>query len=241
MGNIYSNPNPFNGGSWTDEALPVNSDIPALSVGHDSGGQRVILAGVTHSGFWRKAGSSWSQVTGGPFDGAAGSGYGYFAWKVNTPIVYAIDSSGVWRSKSAGAQGSWVKLMAASASYGAFDALALDPVNSNYLYVSDGALKRITNAESATGSSDLAEASISNVTNTGPIAISHGGQLFVQDHGRSLLTESSNPRAGSPTFTTVSNSFFNENASNIRSLAAGSDGYVYTADNGQGVEVGTPQ
>lgn len=239
-GNIYSNPNPFSGGAWTDEALPVNSDIPALGVGHDASGSRVILAGVTNMGFWRKVGSTWSQITGGPFDGSSNAGSGYFAWKVNTPIVYALDSSGVWRSTSAGSQGSWVKLLSGSAGYASFNALALDPVNSNYLYVSNGVVKRITNAETAANASAVNVANISTVTNAGPIVISTGGELFIHDRGGNQLLESLNPRLSSPTFSKVSDAFYAENDGSIRSMAIGSDNYIYTADNGQGVTVGKP-
>ena len=240
-GNIYSNPNPFNGGSWTDEGLPVANDIPAMSVGHDANDTRIILAGVTNKGLWRKAGSSWSQITGGPFDGTTNSGNGYFVWKMNTPIVYAIDSSAVWRSTSAGAQGTWVKLMAAGTAYGTFNALALDPVNPEYLYVSTGgSVKRITNAESSSGTGATNVSQIGGVTNAGPIAIGKTGTLFIHDKGGKQLLASTNPRAASPLFTKVSDAFYAENDTNIRSLAVGADGYVYTADNGQGVTVGKP-
>ncbi len=238
LGNIYSNPNPFSGGTWTDENLPVNSDIPAMSVGHDGSGARIILAGVTNNGLWRKAGTTWGQVTGGPF--ATGAGIGYFVWKANTATVYAIDSVAVWRSDSAGAQGSWIKLMTAGTSYGTFNALALDPVNSNYLYVSNGSVKRITNAETSTGTSATAVSNISSVGNAGPIVISKTGQLFVHDRGGQQLVESADPRASSPSFVKVSDSFYGENNGNIRSMAIGLNGYIYTADNGQGVTVGKP-
>jgi hypothetical protein len=237
-GAIYSATTLFSGGGWTDEALPVSNDVPAMSVGHDSGNQRIILAGVTQLGFWRKAGATWSQVTGGPFD-TGSSGNGYFAWKPNTPIVYAIDSTGVWRSNSAGAQGTWIKILAASATYGTFNALALDPTNSNYLYVSDGNLKRISNAATATGTGDVSVSNISGTSNAGPVVITTDGKLIVHDRTGAQLLRSDNPRAASPVFTKVSDAFFAANDNNIRSMAIGSDNTLYTADNGDGLTVGT--
>lgn len=100
-------------------------------------------------------------------------------------------------------------------------------------------MSRISNAETSTGTGATTTIAVLNISNAGPIAISKSGDLFVHETSGQLV-ESLNPRLSAPTFTKVSDSFYSNNAAGIRSLAIGSDNYLYTADNGQGVTIGTP-
>lgn len=225
VGGVWSNADPLNSASpWQSEALPVSSDVPALGVGHPAGQERVILAGVSARGLWRKTGSSWAQVGGtAPFQSSA---IGSFAWVKGTSTVYAIDTTGVWLSSSAGAAGSWVKLMAASSSYGTLDALAVDPTDGRKLYVSTKSLGGVWRLDVAGGTA--APIRILALGDPGPIAMDPAGALYVHDAGGSRLLRSVTPGASTPSFAAVSDSYYGDNKAGIRSLAVGPDGYVYT-------------
>ncbi|MGB9377722.1 MAG: hypothetical protein WCB04_09450 [Mycobacteriales bacterium] len=237
IGGVWSNPDPLGTPTaWQSEGLPVSSDVTALGVGHPVTG-RVILAGVTANGLWRKSGDTWTQITGvAPFQtGSTGS----FAWVPGSSTVYAIDGAGVWRSLAGGDTGTWVKLMGGAATYGTLDALRVNPVQPSSVFVSAGSLGgvwRIDNADTLPS----APVRILALGNPGPIAFDSAGRLFVHDAGISRLLRAVTPGAAAPAFTTVSDAFYADNNARIRSLAIGPDGYIYTASNGAGVTVGVP-
>ena len=148
LGIVYSNPDPVaNPTGWTNEGLPVSNDVVALGVGHAADGTRVILASVTGRGLYRKDGGTWTRVTGtAPF---GSGGYGSFAWVPGSPLVYAMDGGGIWRSTAAGAPGSWVRLTGGTAQYGNATSLVLDPVRPGVLYASDDALGGVVRISAA--------------------------------------------------------------------------------------------
>ena len=256
-GMIFSNPDPFGSDVWKDEKLPAaaTNDPLAMGVGHDAngaGGNAVILVSITNNGLWRKVGSCdsspnscWSKVTGtAPF---SSGGYGTIDWVPGSPTVYAVDSVGAWRSDSAGAQGSWIKLASSNAGYDSINALALDPTDSHVVYVSDSSgVARIDNADAQSGSVKKPLYSVLNGGSPDPIATDPNGTLFVGDRSGkfgsndSKLMVATHASSGSPSFVSSGNDFFANNAGNIRSLAVSNDDYVYTADNGQGLMLGTP-
>jgi len=238
-GYLYSNPDPVGSpNAWTDEQIPVKNDVLSVGVGHSTDGSRIILASITNSGLYRKDGANWSKITGStPF---ANGGYGSFAWQPGTAIVYAMDNAGVWRSGEAGAQGSWVKLTGASAGYGNVNSLAIDPANPDIIYASDktlGGVVRITGA----GTSTVVRTTILAMANPGPIGITPAGVLYVHDRNGARLMRSTSPMAGVPAFTNMANGFYAQNNPNIRSLAVGPDGMVYTASNSAGFTTGRPE
>ncbi|HUD11590.1 MAG TPA: hypothetical protein VMS08_04205, partial [Candidatus Saccharimonadia bacterium] len=237
-GYIYSNPDPVaNPKDWTNEDLPVSNNVLALGVGHDSSGNRIILASVTGSGLYRKDASSWSQVTGtSPF---VGGDYGDIVWVPGTATVYAMDGSDVWRSDSAGASGTWVKLASASAGYDNINTIALDPNDPSIIYVSGYDYGGVARINDANGSSPTVT-KIYSTNNPGPIAMSSSGILYADSSAGASLMQSSDPEAQTPSFTNIANAFYANNAQAIRSLAVGPDGYIYTAANHAGVIVGTP-
>jgi hypothetical protein len=83
---------------------------------------------------------------------AAGS-FGRFAWVPGSPVVYAMDNRGIWRSDSAGALASWTKLAPGTAGYTNVSSLALDPFHPGVLYASDvsrGGVERVSGADTTT-------------------------------------------------------------------------------------------
>lgn len=235
-GGVWSSADPMGRSGWQSEHLPVDSDVTALGVGHPAAG-RIILAGVSGRGLWRKSGSSWTQITGvAPFQRYS---TGSFAWVRGANTVYALDTGGVWRSDRAGVNGSWTKLKDATADYHILDGLAVDPTRSSTVYVSAkslGGVWRITGADTAHPEAKR----ILTLSVPGPITVGPAGGLFAHDAGTSRLLRSTNPLEPSPTFTTVSDAFYADNNRMIRSLAIGPDGYLYTASNHAGVTVGVP-
>lgn len=237
VGGVWSSVDPLASSPvWKSEELPVSSDVTALGVGHPITG-RVILAGVTGYGLWRKMGTSWTRITGvAPFQsGSTGS----FAWVPATSTVYAVDGVGVWRSTQNGAIGSWDKLMTASATFGNLDALAINPTMQTSVFVSAGSLGGVWRIDNA-ATTPSAPVRILTLGQPGPIAFDTAGRLFVHDAGTSRLLRALTPGGAAPAFTTVSDAFYADNNARIRSLAIGPDGYIYTASNGAGVTVGVP-
>jgi hypothetical protein len=237
-GRIYSNPDPVaDPAGWTDERLPVSADVVALGVGHSAAGSRVLLASVTGRGLYRKDGDAWTKLGGTiPF---AGGGYGSFAWQPGTPVVYAMDGGGVWRSTAAGAAGSWTRLGPGSAGYGNVNGLALDPRHPGVLYAADDALGGVARFTGADTAAPVRQ-TILPLADPGPIAVTPEGALLAHDPDGHRLLRAADPAADAPVFDDVANSFFADNAQSIRSLSVGPDGYVYTAANRAGVTVAPP-
>lgn len=233
-GYLYSNPDPIGSpGAWTDEQIPVKNDVLSVGVGHSASGSRIILASITNSGLFRKDGSSWSKVNGAaPF---ASGGYGSFAWQPGSQLVYALDNGGVWRSDKAGAEGSWVKLSGASAEYGNINSLAIDPSNPDIVYASSKAFRGVVRI------SGTSKTTILQLSSPGPLGITPTGVLYVHDRNGARLLRSTNPSAANPAFTNTANRFYAQNNPNIRSLAVGPDGFVYTASNSAGFTAGRPE
>ena len=238
-GGIWSNPDPLGQPArWTDESIPVLNDVLAVGVGHDSQSRRVLLASITNSGLYRKVADAWGQVTGtAPF---ASGDCGKILFVPGTSTVFAMDGVGVWRSPAAGASGSWVKLASASAGYDNVDSLALDPVDLSTLYFSDSKAGGVVRISGAAGASPTLTLLLS-LSSPGPLAVTRSGALLVQDRRGGRLMRSASPRSGTPTFTSVGDTFFSENNGNIRSLAVGANEVVFTASNSAGVSVGILQ
>jgi hypothetical protein len=235
---VWSNPDPLTTPTaWTDERLPVTNDVVALGVGRSASGSRVILASVTSRGLYRKDGSTWTRVSGTAPFGSGGTGT--FAWVPGTPVVYAMDGGGTWRSTAAGAPGSWTRIAGGSSAYGNVNSLALDPLRPGVLYAADDALGgvvRITGADSAVP----VRSTVLPLARPGPIAVTPTGGLLAHDAATGALLLAPDPGAASPVFTDVSDEFYRTTNRSIRSLAVGPDGYVYTASNSSGVTIAPP-
>jgi hypothetical protein len=205
-------------------------------VGHPGSG-RVILAGVTDRGFWRKAGSNWQRVTGrAPFQDRS---TGTIKWVPNSPIVYALDRAGLWRSTRAGTSGSWMRLLPSSARYQSLDAVAVDPRDPSTVYVSADNLGGVWRVQAATSYAPR-PVLILPLSDPGPIATDSEGALFVHDPDHGRLLRAADPSGYEPDFVSVGDDFYQDNNRRIRSLSIGPDDYVYTASNHAGVTVGVP-
>ena len=235
---IHSNPDPVaHPDGWTDERLPVQTGVRALAVGHAAGGNRVILASVAGKGLYRKEASTWGRLSGTlPF---SSGGHGAFAWVPRSPVVYALDARGLWRSGDAGAAGSWRLLTPASAGYDSISKLAVDPVDPDVVYVSASALGGVARIRSADTGGPVITPLLA-LADAGPIAVTPSGELLAVDRGNARLLRSAVPRAEAPTFSDVGGSFFAANNGPVRSLAVDAFGHVYTASPSGGVTVASP-
>jgi hypothetical protein len=251
VGKIFSTDTPElgTGTHWVDEVGGAfNSDIPALAVGKNSAGTRVILAGVSNpagssvGGLWRKVGATWTQFrsTAVPFgrpDTTAASNMGCIRWRRNSPVVYALDNSGLWRSNDAGAN--WVRILGGvSAAYGTYDALVLDPTDTAKLYVSSGGtVRRVNNASTSTGTGTTTTTTLWTGS-AGNIAVrADGAEMFINIRDGRLMHSTSFKTAASQaaaSWVDQADNLFRRNSGNIRSLAVTPGGIVLTADNGSG-------
>lgn len=154
-------------------------------------------------------------------------------------VGHPAASVGVWRSAQGGTSGSWVKLMKATADYKILDGLAVDPASPTTVYVAAKGLGGVWRIEDA-GNGGPRTRRILALKDAGPITVDAAGSLFAHDAGGSRLLQATAPRSATPSFMTVSDAFYADNNHNIRSLAIGPDGFVYTAANHAGVTVGVP-
>jgi hypothetical protein len=225
--------------SWVDESgAAFTGDVVALGVGATSAGTRVILAGVSGSGFWRKVGTTWSKVTNGPLN-TTGTNMGVIRWRRNSPVVYVLGADGLWRSGDAGSN--WVRIYGGvSATYGTYDALVLDPSNTAKLYVSSGGvLRRIDNASTTSGVSTTTAVTLWSTGGTaGNIAVKPDGtELILNIRDGRLMRSTTFRTAGSQAasnWVDIATPLFQRNSGNIRSLAMTPSGIILTADNGGG-------
>jgi hypothetical protein len=252
VGKIFSSDTPERGTGthWVDEVGGAfNADVPALAVGKNSAGTRVILAGVSNAagssqgGLWRKVGSSWTQFRAAgsnPF-GLSGTGaasnMGCIRFRRNSAVVYALDNDGLWRSNDAGA--TWVRILGGvSAVYGTYDALVLDPTDTAKLYVSSGGtVRRVNNASTSSGTGATTTTTIWT-GNAGNIAVrADGAEMFINIRDGRLMHSTAFKTAASQaaaSWVDIADNLFRRNSGNIRSLAVTPGGIVLTADNGSG-------
>jgi hypothetical protein len=235
---VFSNPDPVaDPTGWQDEGLPVADDVAALGVGHDVSGKRVLLASVAGQGLYRKNAGTWAPVTGTTPFGAGEPGT--FAWEPGTPVVYAMDGGGIWRSRAAGAPGSWRKLVPASADPGNAAGLVLDPQHPGVLYASDRDLGGITRITVANGGAPRTTV-LAPLATPGPLAVRGDGALLAADRSSGRLLEVLDPSGAAPAVTDVGGSYFAENDGDITSLSVGPHDYVYAASPDGGVTVAAP-
>jgi hypothetical protein len=239
VGGVYSSANPQLGNSatWVDESGSAwSGDAVALGVGATSGGSKVILVGVSGSGFWRKVGTTWSKVTNGPFN-TTGTNMGVIRWRRNSPVVYALDGSGLWRSGDAGA--TWVRIYGGvSSTYGTYDAVVLDPTNVAKLYLSSGGVvRRLDTANTSSGTAATTAVTIWSGSG-GNLAINpDGSELFLNVRDGRLMRSTAFRTAASQaaaSWVNIATAMFQRNSGNIRSMTCTPGGVLLTADNGGG-------
>lgn len=245
IGAIASNTNPYSGGTWVDESLPVYNDAPGLTVGRNASNQRVVLVTIAGSGgnpvggLWRKVASgSWTQITGGPFS-STNINNASFSWYGSRVYAHGDSGTGLWRSHDAGIN--WTMIHTANAEYETWDSVRADPINPAYVYLRStaGVFYRIKNADTATSTANaVVDQPLSGVT-VGPLAMSPEGWLFAHDTSGKLW-RCLDPRAATPVFTEVGDAFYTAACSSTRTLGVGLDGYIYTGDSGRGAAVGAP-
>ena len=231
---------------WTKQPFPAGSsadglDVSAVTVGRSGpGGQQVLLASVTNSGVWRKqAAGAWTAISDFGVN-VVGRNSGFFVQHPDTATVYFHGWNGLWRSDASGQDATWTQIATATNTYAVLDSIRLDPLDPAVLYVSRGAsgVVRISNASTA-GSVAAASTTVLVAGNAGPIAVSPGGSLYVAMRAGPLL-QVADPRAAVPAAgVDVSNAFWQENSTNIRSMAITVDNVLLTADNGKGCMAGT--
>jgi hypothetical protein len=242
-GAIFSKSDPFDSSSaWVDEQLPIVNDPQVMGVGKDSSGTRIILVHIQGNGFWRKAGNTWTKISGtAPY---ASNGYGNIVFRPGTPTVFAHDGTGLWRSDSAGAQGTWVKLLNSSTKYQNAATIALDPTDPNRLYLASaasgiGGVVRVDNVNSNAPTT----VRMRSDGDPGPIATDSKGALYMHVRSGSDLLYIAAPgtASASPTAVSIADSYYKENNFNVRHISVGGNGYVYTANNSSGATIGVPQ
>lgn len=250
---IASNPNYYaaGGGTWTDEGKPSVglNNTRAMSIGYDLADNRVILAGATNSGLWRKVGASWEStaVADAPFSNTS-TNAACFAWEGSGPRLYVMRAAGqgLWRSDNAGAAGSWTKLNNASLTSLDLTTVCVDAVDPDTIYFTagyNGSLYKISNARTATGAGDAVLTQLYGAGTSRLVAMGSEGWLFVHDSAGKLW-RSRNPRDSTPVFEEVSDDFYSavsvSPTTSISALLIGADGYIYTANNARGSCVGVP-
>jgi hypothetical protein len=243
-GEVFSSANPVTSG-WTDEGLSsvAGGKRPLAIVVRKVGAQRILIAAVDGGGVWRKAGTTWTKVSGvamaknQPSRGAA------LVWPAGTNTVYLYDhETGVWRSNDAGR--TWGKIWSKPSSFPATGYLAVDPVAPGRLFVSVGwtGVYRIDGA--TTGSVDagtLTAQEVGDFAVPGPVEFDPAGDLYV----------AAGAAAGSPPglfrsvdggvgWVSVDDAAYDAAGGFPFDLAFAPDGTAFLSTNGDGVLVGVP-
>jgi hypothetical protein len=194
-----------------------------------------VIAAVNGSGIWRKVGAGeWAQVNTTAMPERLGTGSG-FSWAPSSPTVYLCDEqTGVWRSNSAGAVGTWTHLWNFPTSErGTCHALA---ESASRLWVSTtGGLFLLEGANSGTvgnGVTPVRKAA-TLVTNAGPL-VKAGAYVYVVDQVKPGNTSGLFRTLDGNTFEDVTDAAFRRTVHTASELAV--DGNtLYVALNGTGL------
>ncbi|MGH9281407.1 MAG: hypothetical protein ACRD0S_00560, partial [Acidimicrobiales bacterium] len=240
-GDVYSNPDPLTR-SWTSEGLgaATGGKRPLGVAVRRVGGSPVILAAVEGGGIWRKTGGSWRQVSSAAM-GTQATEAASFSWLQNSSIVYLYDhQTGVWRSNDDGQN--WTKIWSKVSASDMTGFVVADPADVSRLYVSakDG-VYRLEGANAGTVGAGISPVTLGSFVNPGPMAMAPGNKLYVAQPVRSgaaanLMVSSDR----GTTWATVSDASYPGSALFPFGMAAGPEGNLYLALNGNGVTVGRP-
>jgi hypothetical protein len=249
QGELFTNPNPLGGGTWTSTGLgaATGSRRPlAVAVGYDTSNNRVLLAAVEGGGVWRKVGApAWTQVNTTAFGDLQPTKAASISWVPGpTPtfssLVYLDDhQTGVWRSNDAGL--TWTKIWSLTTTVHNTGYVAADPTDPTRLYVSTpSAVWRLDGADQGTVDSGTIRPVRLNVPLPGPLAFGNG-YLYVtsrvsQTNPAGLYRTADN----GATWENVADAYYVGAAGFPASLAIGTDGKIYVGLAGNGTIVGQP-
>jgi len=244
-GEVFSSANPSTSG-WTDEGVSsvVSGGWAPLAIAEQRfGTQRVLLAAVERSGIYRKVGSTWSRVNAVAMTQAQVSRGASFAWAPGSDTVFLFDrEAGVWRSNDRGK--TWTRMWSVESSLPGTGYLALDPSAPGRLFVSTAGtgVWRIDGA--TTGSVDggtLSPVLVGAFPTAGPLEPGPGDTLWLATSGAAGVTAALYSSADDgATWDLRSDAAYAASALFPFDIAAGRDGRVLVATNGNGVVVGTP-
>ena len=195
-GEVWSNPDPISGGSWSSEGLGAHTGgkrVLALAVNRVDGNP-VIVAAVEQGGVWRKANGAWSQVSAQAMAGAQRSRAASLVWPAGSSTAYLYDrETGVWRSHDSGS--TWTLIWNKPSPYDMTGYLLVDVAKQDRLYVSVGldGVYRLDGASAGTVGSGITPVKLAAPASPGALAQRADGRLFLVtvpwgDVGAALLT-----------------------------------------------------
>lgn len=225
-------------GTNSSPAMPAGGtyDVVGVCLGRTApGGTQVFMALVNQVGFFRKVGltGTWTKIVDLPLQ-AGPRPIAYWAWRPNTSTVYCHVGAGVYRSDDSGAN--WVNIYTATATtYSRYNTIEVDTIDTTKLYVSNGpsGLVRLDNPTTSTSDAGTTVTSLTS-TGVGSITVHRPtGRLFADVPSSGGLLQWLTPRS-STVSTDVSDQFKRDNGRSLRSIGITNDGWLITADNGQG-------
>lgn len=239
-GEVWSNPAPLSGGTWTSENLGVRTGgkRPLALAAGTVAGQTVLLAAVEEGGVWRKVGGTWSQVSGTAMAGKQRSRNASFAWAPDGSVVYLYDrASGVWRSTDAGV--TWKQIWSKPSPWDLTGYLSIDPARPQDLYVSVGldAVYRLSGAAKGTVGAGITPAKLGSFASPGAMAIAGDGTLYVAEVATGVPALLSSADRGA-TWQAVDDERYRAVAHFPTAIDIAADGTVRVALRGNGVVTG---
>ena len=235
-GEIWSNPDPASGGTWTSEGFAAAGGTRPTGVAVNRvGGQPVILAMAQSSGIWRKAAGVWSRVN----TSVGGGGQPSFSWLPGSMVVFFYDdTTGVWRSNDAGQTWSRIWNQPSLADMTGF--VAADPTAPSRLYVSVGGvgLYRLEGADVGTVDGGIVAQPIGTLTAPGAIAVRSDGAIVAVElpgpgDGPAVVVSTD---LGA-TWSTISDPGYAATGGFVRVLASGADASVWAGLFGDGLSM----
>ena len=183
-GEIWSDPDPASGASWTSLGLgAVDAGKRPLAVAVNRvGGAPVVLAAVDGSGIWRKASGAWTKVEAVAM-GAQTTKAASFSWPSGSSTAYLYDrETGVWRSDDAGQ--TWTQIWHEPSPLERTGYVAADPRDPSRLFVSvgNGGLYRLDGATAGTVEGDgITPVPVGSFAAPGPIDVGAAGTLVATE------------------------------------------------------------
>lgn len=238
-------------GVWTRIDGSVFGGLRPTTVGvtRDQNNQTVLVVGVQESGLWRRVGDGgWTKLniaspaTGKNIMMDQGSNRADIRVAADNKTFYLYDrATGVWRGDDYGT--TWTRIYASPSSTNAETVgyLRTHPTDLKTVFISDtNGVHRITNANTTTKDAAAVTKISGTIGNTGAMTLGPNNKLIFV----TKPTTSSRPKMyegdysqATPTWTEISDSYFESYAIRVITIAASPNGAVFVSTNNNATAV----
>ncbi len=219
-----------------------------LAFGTDSGPNKVLIVAAQESGIWRKpvptpGAGLWTQVSSSAMQSSQNTKQAPMAWVPGSAYVWLFDrASGVWRSNDYGVTWTQVWVITSNIDYTGY--IAADPSDPSVVWVSRSTgLYKLTGADTGTSvGSGITATLVGAVSNPGAMCVSSGNEIYVATRALAgVPTSVLRSLDGGLNWTDISSDVLKNTMNFIHSMDIDSEGRIYLAANGTGVDYFVPR